>query len=87
MELFLNILGWFGVGLIILAYALVSWKKLKPTGKTYQLMNLVGSIAYGIYVYWLQAWAAAALQLVWAAIAIAAIAKHHKRSNTTSLEK
>lgn len=79
MEILLNILGWFGVGLIILAYALVSWKKLAPTDKTYQLMNLVGSIAYGVYVYWLQAWAAAALQLVWAAITIAAITKHRDR--------
>ena len=41
-NLFLEIVGWYGTGAIVLAYALVSFSVLNPTDLIYQLLNLTG---------------------------------------------
>ena len=42
-----NILGWIGMVLILLAYALLSLKKI-DNGFIYQFMNLVASVLMAI---------------------------------------
>jgi hypothetical protein len=69
MELLIQILGWVGTFLVVLAYFLVSYKKISPTGAPYQLMNLFGVIGVGVSVFQHEAWAALALQAVWGIIA------------------
>ena len=44
MEIFSQILGWIGTFLVVLAYFLVSTKKIEATSKTYQFLNLFGAI-------------------------------------------
>lgn len=68
-----QILGWFGTGLIVLAYFLVSFKKIEPENKNYQLMNLIGSVALGVNVFYQKAWPALTLEIVWGVIAIVAL--------------
>ena len=76
--LIFDILGWIGSGLVVLAYFLLSAKKIKP-GLTYQLLNLFGAalIATGLFSH--DAWFSFALQVVWALVAIFAIIKIKKK--------
>lgn len=65
-----DIFGWIGAILVILAYFLVSTKKLPPTAVTYQLMNLFGAIGIGINAYVKGATPSIATNIVWSLIAI-----------------
>lgn len=65
-----DIVGWIGAALVIIAYFLVSTKKLPPTSVTYQLMNLIGALGVGINVFTQKAYPSLAIQIMWAAIAI-----------------
>lgn len=63
-------LGWIGTALILLAYFLNSTKRLESGGRSYQLMNLLGAIFTGVYVFTESAWPTFALQCAWGAIAL-----------------
>ncbi|MFA5933259.1 MAG: hypothetical protein WCV81_03260 [Microgenomates group bacterium] len=39
-----EIIGWIGTGLVLLAYFLVSTRRIAPTSKEYQLINLFGAL-------------------------------------------
>lgn len=74
MEILFDVAGWIGTVLILLAYLLLSFKKIKP-GKTYQLINLFGALFMAIGLLPKNAWFSFALQVVWGVIAIVAIVK------------
>ena len=69
-QLLINILGWTGSMLYLLAYALVSLKKAEGDSDLYQGMNICAGILLVIYTYTLGAYATTALNVVWAAIGI-----------------
>lgn len=71
----IDIIGWLGAFLIILAYYLVSSKKTKGDSHSYQLLNLIGSIFLVINTYIKGAIPSAALNVVWALIAIKVLLK------------
>lgn len=62
--------GWLGMILILLAYYLVSAKKTSGDAQNYQLLNLFGAIGIVINTYSKQAWPAMTLNIVWALIAL-----------------
>ncbi len=72
--LFFDIIGWAGSIMVVLAYFLMSTKKIKP-GLTYQIMNMIAAIMIAIGLFPRDAWFSFALQIVWALIAIFAIYK------------
>lgn len=74
-ENLIQIIGWVGTALIVLAYFLNSHKKIDSASPYYQLLNLIGAIGLGINVFYLQSWPSFALQIVWAAIAISVLVK------------
>lgn len=69
-----ELIGWTGTILIILAYYLVSKGVVAGTDFVYQIINLLGAFLLGINVFIKRAWPALGLQIVWAIIAIWAIA-------------
>ena len=69
-KLFINFLGWTGSILYLVAYALVSLKKVEADSVLYQGMNIVAGILLVIYTIYLGAYATTALNAVWAAIGI-----------------
>jgi hypothetical protein len=75
MDFLVEIIGWVGMSLVVLAYYLVSHKNISGGSFIYQLMNLVGAIFVGINVYFNRAWSSFALQCVWAMIAIFSLIK------------
>ncbi|MDD5750710.1 MAG: hypothetical protein PHU56_03660 [Candidatus Pacebacteria bacterium] len=80
-QIVVQVLGWVGSFLIVLAYFLVSRKKVSGASRKYQLINLFGAIGVGINVLHQHAWPALALEIIWAVIALATLLKG-KRSET-----
>ncbi len=75
MEIFAQIVGWIGAFLVVLAYFLVSYKKVQGDSRIYQLMNLFGAIGVSINASYQEAWPSFAIQIVWGVIAIVALVK------------
>ena len=69
-QLFINILGWTGSVLYLLAYALVSVKKTEGDSILYQGMNIVAGVMLVIYTLSLGAYATTGLNVVWVAIGL-----------------
>ena len=75
MTIAIEVVGWIGAGLILLAYLLLSAGRLPARSPAYQGLNLVGAIAFVINSGWNGAVPSAALNVVWAAIAIFALVR------------
>jgi len=75
MTLAIETIGWIGAGLILLAYLMLSAGRLEAKSVTYQGLNLVGAIAFVINSGWNGAIPSAALNVVWAAIALFALVR------------
>ena len=67
-ELFVEIAGWSGAGLILLAYLLLSMGRLTGQSALYQGMNVVGAAGFVINGWWHGALPSASLNVVWALI-------------------
>lgn len=73
-----SILGWIGMILVLIAYALLSTNKIE-NGKLYQTLNLIAATLMAIGLFPTKAWFSFTLQIIWALIAIIAIIKIIKR--------
>ena len=69
-KLLIDILGWTGSILYLLAYVLVSGKKTEGDSLLYQGMNIVAGILLVIYTLALGAFATTSLNAVWVAIGL-----------------
>lgn len=66
-------LGWIGALLLLLAYALVSFKKLAADSLWYQGLNVTASILLAINTLYHRAYPSSFVNIVWTFIAIFAI--------------
>jgi hypothetical protein len=69
-KLLIDILGWTGSILYLLAYALISAKKTEGDSFLYQGMNILAGILLVIYTLSLEAYATTGLNAVWIAIGL-----------------
>jgi len=69
-NLLIDILGWTGSILYLLAYALVSAKKAEGDSLLYQGMNIVAGILLVTYTFSLNAFATTGLNAVWIVIGV-----------------
>ena len=70
IPLLIQILGWTGSVLYLLAYALVSLKKTDGDSVPYQGMNIVAGVFLVIYTLSLEAYATTGLNAVWVTIGL-----------------
>lgn len=75
MNLFVEIAGWLGGGLILLGYVLVSSGRLEGRSVAYQLLNLVGSAGFIVNAAWHGALPPMALNVIWCGVALIALAR------------
>jgi hypothetical protein len=75
LSLAAEVAGWAGAGCLLLAYHLVSSRRLPAAGAPYQLLNLAGAGGLTVNAVVHHAWPSAALNLLWAGIGIAALAR------------
>ena len=66
--------GWVGAILLLVAYGLVSFKRLEGSSIVYQIMNAVAGVLLAISTFYRAAYPSSFLNVVWAIIAVAAIA-------------
>ncbi len=69
-KLLIDILGWTGSILYLVAYTLVSAKKTEGDSILYQGMNIFAGILLVIYTLYLGAYATTGLNAVWVAIGV-----------------
>jgi hypothetical protein len=75
LKFLIDILGWTGSILYLLAYALVSAKKVEGDSLLYQGMNIFAGILLVIYTLFLEAYATTGLNAVWVAIGLITIGR------------
>ncbi len=79
MELAIDILGWIGSATYLLAFALNSAKKVNSDSFTYQGMNIFAGTVMTYYTFTEGAYAATALNTVWALIGVFTLANKWRR--------
>ena len=65
LELAVEVVGWTGAALILLAYLLLSAGRLTGQSLVYQGMNVVGAAGFVINGWWHGALPSAALNVLW----------------------
>jgi hypothetical protein len=73
-ELLIDIIGWFGALLLLLAYGLLSARRLEGHSARYQLMNIQGSLCLLANAAYHRAFPSAFVNLIWVLIAGLALA-------------
>ena len=73
---FENTINSAGVFLILIAFFLLTLKKIKPEDKSYNILNLVGAILTGYGSYLINAMPFVILECVWGLVAIYALYKN-----------
>ena len=84
VELAVEIVGWGGACLILLAYLLLSAGKLTGQSVLYQGMNVVGAAGFIVNGWWHGAVPSATLNVIWmliGAIALWRIASKRRAAN------
>jgi phosphatidylserine synthase len=66
----INVLGWTGSVLYLVAYAMVSVKKTEGDSVLYQGMNIVAGVMLVVYTLSLGAYATTGLNAVWVAVGL-----------------
>jgi len=77
--LLISILGWTGVALLLLAYALVSSKWYAGDSVLYQSLNILGALLLIINSFYFGAYPSVGVNVAWVGIAIFTLAKTAKK--------
>jgi hypothetical protein len=84
VELFVEIVGWTGAVLILLAYLFLSAGKLTGQSTVYQGMNVVGAAGFTINGWWHGALPSTALNIIWMGIGLVALWKIAQRRGSST---
>lgn len=77
----INILGWVGTILYLVAYALISMKKVEGDSVLYQGMNVLAGVLLVVNTVYLRAYPSAGLNVAWVGIGLFTLGrKWFKRS-------
>lgn len=75
LRLWIDLIGWAGALAVLLAYALISAKRLKGDSRAFQLLNLAGGAFLLINTLYFGAFPSAFVNLVWIGIAVVALVR------------
>jgi hypothetical protein len=84
VEIAVEVVGWGGAVLILLAYLLLSAGRLTGQSLLYQGMNVVGAAGFVVNGWWHGALPSAALNVLWLLIGAVASWRILKRGSSTS---
>ncbi len=80
-HLWFDAIGWLGATALLVAYALVSSRKLEGHSTVFQLLNVSGSLLLGANTIFYGAYPSTFVNLIWAAIAVVSIATQKRISS------
>jgi hypothetical protein len=72
-QAWFDVVGWLGAAALLVAYAMVSHKKLEGDSATYQLLNISGSILLAANTIFYGSYPSTFVNLIWAGIAVFSI--------------
>ena len=84
VELSVEIAGWIGAGLILLAYLLLSMGKFTGQSPLYQWMNIIGAAGFTLNGWWHGALPSAVLNVIWMMIGGVALWRIAKRNGSST---
>lgn len=84
IDILVEIAGWTGSLLILLAYALNLNGKLNAASMAYRWMNIIGSIGFIINSTYHGAYPSTALNVIWALLGLYAILKSYTAAQPVS---
>lgn len=86
-NLVVEVVGWIGAALILLAYLLVTTGRLTGQSRPFQWMNLVGAAGFVINGWWHDAIPSTTLNIIWMGIALVALVRlwKNKGSSTSAM--
>ena len=79
MNLIVDILGWIGSIMLIIAYWMVSQNKISAQSLLYQGLNIAGSILLIVNTFYYRAFPSTALNVVWVLIGLQILYKARKK--------
>jgi len=80
-KIIMDILGWSGAALYLIAFGLISAKKVESDSWTYQGMNIIAGIMLIIFNLNLNAYPSAGLNIAWVGIAIVTLGRKYWVAN------
>lgn len=84
VQLAVEVVGWAGAALILLAYLLISADKLNGQSASYQAMNVVGAAGFVVNGWWHRAIPSTALNVIWMGIGVFALWKIAQRTGSST---
>ena len=84
VEIAVEVAGWTGAALILLAYLLLSAGKLTGQSLVYQAMNVVGAAGFVVNGWWHGAIPSASLNVLWLMIGAVASWRILKRNASST---
>ena len=84
LNILIDIIGWIGAVLLLLAYALVSYKRLPGDSVRFQLLNLAGGLLLAVNSGYHGALPSVVVNAVWIVIGILALVRA-RRARASSL--
>jgi hypothetical protein len=78
-QLLIDIAGWLGAGVLLAAYGLISFDKLRPETFRYQFLNAVGSLLLIVNTVYYRAYPSAFVNMIWIVIAFVASVRARNR--------
>jgi hypothetical protein len=83
-QLAVEVVGWAGAVLILLAYLLLSAGRLTGQSLTYQAMNVLGAAGFVVNGWWHQALPSTVLNILWLGIGVFASWRILKRRGSST---
>jgi hypothetical protein len=81
MRLTIDLAGWLGAGVLLAAYGLVSFDKLRAETFRYQSLNAVGSLLLIVNTVYYRAYPSAFVNVIWIVIAFVASVRARNRQS------
>jgi hypothetical protein len=73
-HIWFDAVGWLGAASLLVAYAMVSSRKMEADSASYQVLNIVGSILLVANTIFYRAYPSSFVNLIWAGIAVFSMA-------------
>ena len=77
-QIWFDAIGWVGAILLLVAYAMISSKKLEADSTAYQLLNIIGSLFLVANTICYRAFPSSFVNVIWAGIAVVSIATRRR---------
>jgi len=80
-QIWFDAIGWAGAAFLLVAYAMVSSRKLEADSTVYQLLNIIGSLFLVANTIFYRAFPSSFVNVIWAGIAVFSIAARRRLSS------